>query len=196
TNDVIPTAMRLAALDELTGLIWSSKALSGAFGAKSAEFDGILKSGRTHLQDAVPIRLGQEFGAYSEAIRKNMLRIGAASQELAEIGLGGTAAGTGLNAAPGYRERVVRELRLIMDGVLGRESGLHATENYFEAMQSMSPFVRLSSSLKTLATDLIRICGDLRLMSSGPTTGLGEINLPAVQPGSSIMPGKVNPVMA
>src|SRR5215475_13700474 len=125
-----------------------------------------------------------------------MLRIGAASQEMAEIGLGGTAAGTGLNAAPGYRERVVRELRLIMDEVLGRESGLQATENYFEAMQSMSPFVRLSGSLKTLATDLIRICGDLRLMSSGPTTGLGEINLPAVQPGSSIMPGKVNPVMA
>ncbi len=149
-----------------------------------------MKSGRTHLQDATPIRLGQEFGAYATAMQKNANRIARAVDELKEIGLGGTAVGTGLNATPGYRKRVVEELSVIT------RQKLRATEDYFEAMQSMSPFVSLSGAVRTLATDLIRICNDLRLLASGPNTGLGEINLPAVQPGSSIMPGKVNPVMA
>jgi len=171
-------------------LLSALERLSASFGAKAKEFDSIVKSGRTHLQDAVPIRLGQEFGAYSKALRKSVRRIDGAADELKEIGLGGTASGTGLNAAPGYRKRVVEELNRIT----GYQ--LRPTEDYFEAMQSMSPFVMLSGALKTLATDLGRIANDLRLLSSGPNTGLGEINLPPVQPGSSIMPGKVNPVMA
>jgi len=190
TNDVIPTAMRLAALELTDKLILTINHLAAAFRDRASEFDGIVKSGRTHLQDATPIRLGQEFGAYATALQKNANRIARAADELKEIGLGGTAVGTGLNAAPGYRKRVVEELSVIT------RQKLRATENYFEAMQSMSPFVALSGALRTLATDLIRICNDLRLLASGPNTGLGEINLPAVQPGSSIMPGKVNPVMA
>jgi aspartate ammonia-lyase len=190
TNDVIPTAMRLAALDLADRLILTVDHLAAAFRDKSTEFDGVIKSGRTHLQDATPIRLGQEFGGYATAIHKNGVRIACAADELKEIGLGGTAVGTGLNAPAGYRKRVVEELSRITNRTL-RPAG-----DYFEAMQSMSPFVALSGSLRTLATDLIRICNDLRLLGSGPNTGLGEINLPAVQPGSSIMPGKVNPVMA
>lgn len=190
TNDVIPTAMRLAAL-ELTGrLIVTLDDMADSFRRKSAEFDHIVKSGRTHLQDAVPIRLGQEIRAYATAVSKNAMRIGHAADELNEIGLGGTAAGTGLNAPPGYRMRIVEELSRITN------RKLRATDDYFESMQSMSPFVGLSSSLRTLATDVIRITNDLRLLSSGPNTGLAEVSLPAVQPGSSIMPGKVNPVMA
>jgi aspartate ammonia-lyase len=190
TNDVFPTAMRLAALEEAGKLISTLDLLAAALRRKSIEFDQIVKSGRTHLQDAVPIRLGQEFGAYATAIRKNADRIARAMEELKEIGLGGTATGTGLNAVPGYRKRVVEEL-----GRLTNQT-LRATEDYFEAMQSMSPFVGLSSALRTLATDVIRIANDLRLLNSGPNTGLAEISLPAVQPGSSIMPGKVNPVIA
>jgi len=190
TNDVFPTAMRLAAL-ELTGdLTRTLEQLSSAFRKKATEFDHIVKSGRTHLQDAVPIRLGQEFGAYATAVEKNRSRTAAAADELREVGLGGTAVGTGLNAVPGYRARVVEELSLITG------QPLRATGDYFEAMQSMSAFVGLSGALRTLATDMIRIANDLRLLSSGPNTGLAEINLPAVQPGSSIMPGKVNPVIA
>lgn len=190
TNDVIPTAMRLAALELTDKLVLTIDHLAGAFRDRASEFDGIVKSGRTHLQDATPIRLGQEFGAYATAMQKNANRIVRAADELKDIGLGGTAVGTGLNAAPGYRKRVVEELSSIT------RQKLRATEDYFEAMQSMSPFVALSGALRTLATDLIRICNDLRLLASGPNTGFGEINLPAVQPGSSIMPGKVNPVMA
>ncbi|HXF38988.1 MAG TPA: aspartate ammonia-lyase, partial [Blastocatellia bacterium] len=190
TNDVIPTAIRLAALELSDKLILTIDHLTASFRDRANEFDGIVKSGRTHLQDATPIRLGQEFGAYGTAMEKNANRIARAADELKEIGLGGTAVGTGLNAAPGYRKRVVEELSVIT------RQKLRATEDYFEAMQSMSPFVALSGALRTLATDLIRICNDLRLLASGPNTGLGEINLPAVQPGSSIMPGKVNPVMA
>src|ERR1044071_8818555 len=190
TNDVIPTAMRLAALDLAAKLMPVLDRLKTSFSEKATEFDQIVKSGRTHLQDAVPVRLGQEFGAYATAIDKNIGRITRATDEMREIGLGGTAAGTGLNATPGYRRRVVEELNQITG------YDLRATGDYFEAMQSMSPFVNLSGALRTLATDVMRIANDLRLLSSGPNTGLAEINLPAVQPGSSIMPGKVNPVMA
>jgi aspartate ammonia-lyase len=190
TNDVFPTAMRLSALELAGELIPALDALSNAFQVKADEFKNVVKSGRTHLQDAVPMTVGQEFGGYAAAISSNAARIRAATDELTEIGLGGTAVGTGLNAAPGYRKLVVQEL--------SRLTGLplKPATNYFEAMQSLSPFVRLSGALKTAATDLIRIANDLRLLASGPNTGLAEIKLPAVQPGSSIMPGKVNPVMA
>lgn len=190
TNDVFPTAMRLAALEEVKTLIDALDRLSSALHTKSTEFDNIVKAGRTHLQDAVPLRLGQEFGAYATSIQKNADRLREAAEELREVGLGGTAVGTGLNAPPGYRKLVVNELSR-----LASES-LRETKDYFETMQSMSPFVRLSSAMRTLATDVIRIANDLRLLSSGPNTGLAEITLPAVQPGSSIMPGKVNPVIA
>jgi aspartate ammonia-lyase len=190
TNDVIPTAMRLASLELESSLIEALNDLGDSLRRKAREFDGIIKSGRTHLQDAVPVRLGQEFGGYATAINKNKRRVAHAAEELKEIGLGGTAAGTGLNAPPGYRKLVVEELSAIT-GIQ-----LRPTADYFEAMQSLSPFVMLSGALRTLATDVIRIANDLRLLGSGPNTGLAEINLPAVQPGSSIMPGKVNPVMA
>ena len=190
TNDVFPTAMRLAALELTHKLTVTLKLLADSLGRKSNEFDHIVKSGRTHLQDAVPVRLGQEVGAYATAVAKSVTRITIAADELREIGLGGTAAGTGLNAPPGYRTRIVEELSKVSN------QELRATENYFESMQSMSPFVALSAALRTLATDVIRIANDLRLLDSGPNTGLTEINLPAVQPGSSIMPGKVNPSIA
>lgn len=190
TNDVFPTAMRLAALELTDKLIVTLGLLADSLRKKSVEFDHIVKSGRTHLQDAVPIRLGQQIGAYATSVTKNARRVANAAEDLNEIGLGGTAAGTGLNAPAGYRARVVEELIRITN------QDLRATEDYFESMQSMSPFVGLSSSLRTLAMDVIRITNDLRLLSSGPNTGLAEIGLPAVQPGSSIMPGKVNPVMA
>jgi aspartate ammonia-lyase len=190
TNDVFPTAMRLAALRLSSVLVQAINALAESLDRKSEAFDHIVKSGRTHLQDAVPIRLGQEFGGYAAAVRANAGRVSSAAEELTEVGLGGTAVGTGLNAAPGYRSLVVRELTLISG------TDLKPASDYFEAMQSMTPFVRVSGALRAFATDLIRIANDLRLLSSGPKTGLGEISLPAVQPGSSIMPGKVNPVMA
>ncbi|MFY9570240.1 MAG: aspartate ammonia-lyase [Blastocatellia bacterium] len=190
TNDVFPTAMRLAALRQVDELIITLDLLAASLRCKSIEFDHIVKSGRTHLQDAVPIRLGQEFGAYASAIEKNSNRIAQAADEIREIGLGGTAVGTGLNAPPGYRKRIVKELSRITN------QKLRATQDYFESMQSMAPFVSLSGACRTLATDVIRITNDFRLLSSGPNTGLSEIALPAVQPGSSIMPGKVNPVIA
>jgi aspartate ammonia-lyase len=190
TNDVIPTAIRLAALEMTEQLLPVLDALHESFARKAKEFDRIVKSGRTHLQDAVPMRLGQEFGAYGAAIKKNRVRIADAADELRELGIGGTAVGTGLNAPPGYRAYMVEELSRLTG------ERFNQAEDYFEAMQSMSPFVNLSGALRTLATDVIRIANDLRLLSSGPNTGLAEIILPPVQPGSSIMPGKVNPVMA
>ena len=189
TNDVVPTAIRLAALSLFGNLDAALAELEAAFAEKAKEFDRIIKSGRTHLQDAVPIRLGQEFGAYATAIEKCRGRIESACAELNELGLGGTAIGTGLNASPAYRKRVIEELRKLT------RFDLRPADNYIELMQNTDSFVAVSAALRTLALDLLRIGGDLRLMNSGPTTGLAEIELPAVQPGSSIMPGKVNPVM-
>ncbi len=190
TNDVIPTAMRLACLSTLNGLLKSLKILHRELKTKGRDFDDIIKSGRTHLQDAVPIRLGQEFSAYATSIKKHIRRIKGASEELKVLGIGGTAVGTGLNAHPRYREMVI--------DILSRHTGIKLTpsDDLFESMQSMASFSRLSGSLRDLSIDLIRIANDLRLMSSGPMAGLAEIELPTVQPGSSIMPGKVNPVMA
>jgi aspartate ammonia-lyase len=190
TNDVFPTAIRLAALELADSLVRELNGLSRSLGKKAAEFDCIVKSGRTHLQDAVPIRLGQEFGAYASSISSNSRRVATAAGELAEVGLGGTAVGTGLNAPAGYRKLVVDELSRIA------RRRLRPADNYFEAMQSMGPLAALSGALKSAAVDIVRIANDIRLLSSGPNTGLSEIKLPAVQPGSSIMPGKVNPVMA
>lgn len=190
TNDVFPAAMRLAAISLSQELIPVLECLEKSFNEKSLQFTRIIKSGRTHLQDAVPITLGQEFRAYGVAIGRATTLILEAVESLKELGLGGTAVGTGLNTQPGYREEVVKRLRQYTGW------NLRSSPSLIEAMQSMSPFVCLSNTLKLLALELIRIANDIRLLSSGPRTGLAEIRLPAVQPGSSIMPGKVNPVMA
>lgn len=190
TNDVIPTAIRLGALWRLDELLGAVEELAAALSAKAVEFDDIVKSGRTHLQDAVPIRLGQEFSGYAAAVGRDAERIRRAAQGLRRLGIGGTAAGTGLNAHPQYHARMVRRLSEL--------SGLtlETSDNLFESMQSMADVADFSASLRTLAITLTRIANDFRLLASGPATGLDELRLPAVQPGSSIMPGKVNPVMA
>jgi fumarate hydratase class II len=190
TNDTIPTAIRLGCLWRLGELLTVVDALAAALRTKGAELDDVVKSGRTHLQDAVPVRLGQEFGAYSRAVERDRERIARAADGLRRLGIGGTAAGTGLNAHPEYARRMVAKLSEL--GGLD----LRLSDNLFESMQSMADMVDFSASLRTLALTLIRIANDLRLLASGPSTGLDEIRLPAVQPGSSIMPGKVNPVMA
>jgi len=190
TNDTIPTAIRLGCLWRLDELLTALDNLASTLETKSDEFDDIVKSGRTHLQDAVPVRLGQEFGAYAKAVRRDAERIRRAAEGLRRLGIGGTAVGSGLNAHPEYHARMVAKL----SELTGLE--LHESNNLFESMQSMSDAADFSGSLRTLALTLIRIANDFRLLSSGPSTGLDEINLPAVQPGSSIMPGKVNPVMA
>lgn len=190
TNDVCPTAIRISAILLTRQLLQSLQQAEIAFSAKAEEFDSIVKSGRTHLQDAVPVRLGQEFGAYATCLRKHAETIRAAADLNEELGIGGTAAGTGINAHPRYRPMMVQEL----SSELGID--FRMADDYFEAMQSLRPFVALSGAIRSLAQDLIRIANDLRLLSSGPKTGLAEISLPGLQPGSSIMPGKVNPVMA
>ena len=189
TNDTVPASIRVAALSLAPELGAALDELADALEGKGREFDGILKSGRTHLQDAVPVRLGQEFAAYAWTVRRDARRIDEAAAYLLEINLGGTAAGTGINTHPRYAETVARELAAV-SGLDVRPAG-----NLFSVMQSMSDFAHVSSALRAAALDLIQIANDLRLLSSGPRTGLGEIRLPALQPGSSIMPGKVNPVI-
>ncbi len=190
TNDTIPTAIRLGTLWRLDELLSTLERLAAELRNKARDFDGIVKSGRTHLQDAVPVRLGQEFGAYARAIERDIEKIRHAAEGMRRLGIGGTATGSGLNAHPEYHARMVN--------VLGRLSGLelYESDDLFESMQSMADPVHFSGSLRTLAQDLTRIANDFRLLSSGPTTGIDEIRLPPVQPGSSIMPGKVNPVLA
>jgi fumarate hydratase class II len=190
TNDTIPTAIRLGALWRLDELLDTLDKLVEALSAKAAEFDDIVKSGRTHLQDAVPVRLGQEFGAYARAVERDAERIRQAAEGLRRLGIGGTAVGSGLNAHPEYHARMVRKLSELTGLTL------YESDNLFESMQSMADAAHFSASLRTLALTLIRIANDIRLLASGPSTGLDEIRLPAVQPGSSIMPGKVNPVLA
>lgn len=190
TNDTIPTAIRLGCLWRVDELLAALTNLADALQGKAVEFDDIVKSGRTHLQDAVPIRLGQEFGAYAKAVERDAERIRRAAEGLRRLGIGGTAVGSGLNAAPEYHARMVRKL----SGLTGLT--LYESDNLFETMQSMADAADFSASLRTLALTLIRIANDLRLLASGPMTGLDEINLPPLQPGSSIMPGKVNPIMA
>lgn len=190
TNDTIPTAIRLGCLWRLEELLAAIDGLIAALEQKAQEFDDVVKSGRTHLQDAVPVRLGQEFGAYARAVSYDRERIVAAADRLRRLGIGGTATGTALNAHPLYHAGMVKRLSELLGQPL-RESG-----DLFESMQSMADPADFSASLRTLCITLTRIANDFRLLSSGPTTGLDEIRLPAVQPGSSIMPGKVNPVLA
>jgi fumarate hydratase class II len=190
TNDTIPTAIRLGALWRLEELLAALKNLQTALEAKAVEFDDIVKSGRTHLQDAVPVRLGQEFGAYAKAVERDAERVRRSAEGLRRLGIGGTAVGSGLNAHPEYHARMVLKLSALTG------LSLYSSDNLFEAMQSMADSADFSASIRTLALTLIRIANDFRLLASGPTTGLDEIRLPAVQPGSSIMPGKVNPVLA
>jgi fumarate hydratase class II len=190
TNDTIPTAIRLGCLWRLDELLEAIKGLSTVLHQKALEFDDIVKSGRTHLQDAVPVRLGQEFGAYATAIQRDAERIHHSAEGLRRLGIGGTATGTGLNAHPEYHARMIRRLSDLTG------FSLNSSDNLFESMQSMADAADFSASLRTLAITLTRIANDFRLLASGPATGLDELHLPAVQPGSSIMPGKVNPVMA
>lgn len=189
TNDVYPTAVRVATVFGIRELLSALEALESAFAAKSDEFRTVVKMGRTQLQDAVPMTLGQEFGTYAVTIGEDRERLHEASCLIHEINLGATAIGTGLNAPAGYAEAACRHL--------GEVTGLPLVTavDLIEATQDMGAFVHLSGVLKRVAVKLSKICNDLRLLSSGPRAGLGEINLPAVQSGSSIMPGKINPVI-
>lgn len=189
TNDVFPTAIRIACLNVSYELIDSLEELQEAFAQKAQEFDGIIKMGRTHLQDAVPIRLGQEFSAYTSMVRRDIVRIKNAIKSLEVINMGATAVGTGLNADPAYIEKVTENLQEMSGLPLQRANDL------VDATQNTDAFLEVSGALKTLAVNLSKVANDLRLMASGPRAGMKEINLPPMQPGSSIMPGKVNPVI-
>jgi aspartate ammonia-lyase len=187
TNDVIPTAIRLACLAQLQPLVAAANGLSRAFREKGEEYDGVLKAGRTHLQDAMPIRLGQELRAYGETLERGIRRVAQAAEYLRDLGIGGSAVGTGVNVEPSYPALMIR--------YLGQMTGFEIRQgrDRIQLMQSMGDVAGYSAQLKVLALDLSKIASDLRLMASGPRTGLDEIRLPAVQPGSSIMPGKINP---
>lgn len=189
TNDVYPSAIRVALMLSVPDLLAALEELAGSFEAKAKAFDGIPKLGRTELQDAVPMTLGAEMRAYSVTIREDLQRLGDVVPLLGEINLGGTAIGTGVAAAPGYREAVLEEL------VELTQLPLKSAADLIEASWDVGVFVHLSGVLKRVAAKLSKIANDLRLLSSGPRGGFGEIRLPAVQPGSSIMPGKVNPVI-
>jgi len=190
TNDVIPTAMRLATLATLSGLLGSLDALGEALLEKGHQFDAVIKSGRTHLQDATPIRLGQEFAAYGRTVHRHREKLAQAAGWLRSLGIGGTAVGTGLNAEPEYPGLIVKHLR----AVTGLD--LKVGQDRVQLMQSMGDIATFSGALRAWTLDLNKIANDIRLLASGPRTGLAEILLPAVQPGSSIMPGKVNPSIA
>ena len=191
SNDVIPTAMHIAARVAIEHeLIPAVERLRDALQAKAADFDDVLKSGRTHLMDATPVRLGQEFAGYAGQLAHGIRRLREASEDLAELALGGTAVGTGTNQLPEFSQSAIRRISQYT-GVQFREA-----DNHFEAQGSKDAYVYASGALNTLATSLMKIANDIRWLASGPTSGLAEIMLPAIQPGSSIMPGKVNPVMA
>ncbi|QHS52159.1 aspartate ammonia-lyase [Edaphobacter sp. 12200R-103] len=189
TNDVFPTVMRLSALLALEELYPVLDSLAAAFSAKAEEFKDILKAGRTHMQDAVPITLGQEFAAYAAAVKESSAAIRRNAVTLHALGLGGSAVGTGLNTHPEYRHKAVAKLARLS------RLELHPAYDLRYAMQSCAPMADVSGALRGLALEMIRISNDLRLLSSGPNTGFNEIHLPSLQPGSSIMPGKVNPVL-
>jgi fumarate hydratase class II len=191
SNDVIPTAMHVAArIAVQEELIPALETLARALEAQAAAFDGILKSGRTHLMDATPVRLGQEFGGYAHQVRRGIDRIVRGAEELEELALGGTAVGTGINTHPRFAALAIGRL------VAAVRIHFHEAENHFEAQGGKDAVVGMSGALNTVAVSLMKIADDVRWLSSGPTSGLQEIRLPAVQPGSSIMPGKVNPVMS
>src|SRR3954468_6747645 len=187
TNDVIPTAIRLACLSELPAFERVFEDLATEFEKKAKEFDDVVKSGRTHLQDAMPIRLGQELEAYAGSIRRGLKRVTEAADYLRDLGIGGSAVGTGVNVEPEYPALMVKHLRE------SAKVELREGADRIQLMQSMGDVAGFSAQIKVLALELSKIASDLRLMASGPRTGFDEIRLPAVQPGSSIMPGKVNP---
>lgn len=190
SNDVFPSSIHIAATAAVSDeLLPALGHLAGALEAKAAEFETVVKAGRTHLMDATPVTLGQEFGGYAAQVRYGQERLRATLPRVAELPLGGTAVGTGINTPPGFAAAVIAEL--------ARTTGLPLTEarNHFEAQGARDALVELSGQLRTIAVGLTKIVNDLRWMSSGPRTGLAEINLPDLQPGSSIMPGKVNPVI-
>jgi fumarate hydratase class II len=191
SNDVIPTAIHIAASELMrTELLPALTKLQKTLDRKAREFDRIVKIGRTHLQDATPIRLGQEFGGYARQIELGLQRVRRAQEALSEVALGGTAVGTGLNCHPEFSARVM--------AVISKETGCSFKEatNHFEAQSAQDSLVEASGELRTIAVSLMKIANDIRWLGSGPRCGLGEINLPETQPGSSIMPGKVNPVIA
>jgi len=191
SNDVIPTTMHVAARTALLDdLIPAMEALHTALVEKAEAFDDVLKSGRTHLMDATPIRLGQEFGGYAAQVQKCIARLEQGADELTEVALGGTATGTGLNRHTEFPERAIKHISGLT-GVPFKE-----TSNHFAEQAGKDAYVQAHSALNTTATALLKIANDLRLLSSGPTSGIGEITLPTIQPGSSIMPGKVNPVQS
>lgn len=190
SNDAFPTAVHLAVTRDVTTLLVPAlESLASALERKEREFAGVVKSGRTHLMDATPVTLGQEFGGFAAQVRYGIERVEAAIGRTAELPLGGTAVGTGINTPAGFASRVIELLR--------ERTGLPLTEarNHFEAQSARDSLVEMSGAMRTLAVSLTKICNDLRWMGSGPNTGLGEIALPDLQPGSSIMPGKVNPVI-
>ncbi|QYC44970.1 Fumarate hydratase class II [Nonomuraea coxensis DSM 45129] len=190
SNDVFPTSIHVAAATEVTfHLIPSLRHLAEALRAKAAEFAGVVKAGRTHLMDATPVTLGQEFGGYATQVEHGVVRVTAAMDRVLELPLGGTAVGTGINTPPGFAKAAIAKLR--------EATGIPFTEaaDHFEAQGAQDSMVELSGQLKVVAVSLNKIANDLRWMGSGPRAGLGEINLPDLQPGSSIMPGKVNPVI-
>ncbi|AKO94643.1 aspartate ammonia-lyase [Priestia filamentosa] len=189
TNDVFPTAIHISTLKMLQKLLETMEYMQGEFKKKAVEFDSVIKMGRTHLQDAVPIRLGQEFEAYSRVLERDMKRIKQSRQHLYEVNMGATAVGTGLNANPKYIKSVVKHLARISD------LPLVTADHLVDATQNTDAYTEVSAALKVCMMNMSKIANDLRLMASGPRAGLNEINLPARQPGSSIMPGKVNPVM-
>ena len=190
SNDVIPTAIHVAALRGMHGeLIPALGRLHGELERKASEFMPVVKTGRTHLQDATPVRLGQEFLGYAGQIERGIKRLRHAVLELSEVALGGTAVGTGVNTHPEFASRVCAKL----SDNLGFP--IHETDNHFQAQSSLDAVVEASGSLKTVAVSLMKIANDIRWLGSGPRAGIGEIELPEVQPGSSIMPGKVNPVI-
>ena len=187
TNDTIPTTIRLACLAELGGFVRAFESLRDALAAKGKEFDGIVKAGRTHLQDAMPIRLGQEFAAYAGSLDRGLRRVQQSADYLRDLGIGGSAVGTGVTVEPEYPQLMNKHLRAIS----GLE--LRVGADRVQLMQSMGDAAGFSAAIRVLALDLSKIVSDLRLMVMGPRTGIDEIKLPAVQPGSSIMPGKINP---
>ena len=190
SNDVIPTAMQVAAVAAIHDeLLPSLRRLHAALAAKARELDGVVKSGRTHLMDATPVRLGQEFGGFARQVELGIRRVEEAARDLAELPLGGTAVGTGINTHPEFARRAIARL----SEMVGQE--LREAEDHFERQSTRDVAVAAHGALNTLAVSLAKIANDLRLMASGPRAGLAEITLPAIQPGSSIMPGKVNPVI-
>ncbi|UQZ85143.1 Aspartate ammonia-lyase [Paenibacillus konkukensis] len=189
TNDSFPTAIHIAVLSSIDKLLVTMRELHASFTAKASEFDGVIKMGRTHLQDGVPIRLGQEFAAYARVLNRDILRIEQTRQHLYEVNMGATAVGTGLNADPRYIKRVVE----LLAGWTGFP--LINAADLVDATQNTDAYTEVSAALKVCMINMSKVANDLRLMASGPRAGLAEIRLPARQPGSSIMPGKVNPVM-